>query len=150
MRIYLPATIGDLRSAEGLSPRGAHALTGALREVLGGADDEAGEFQAMLTAADACVDLLRERPAEPPVRVVVAADIDGVGHDRAGGPSAVHAPAVPWARVVSFHVDDPDDAAAHGLVRRAADGDAEARAGVEELDLLWFDVTERDLLTNRW
>lgn len=151
MRIYVPATIGDLRDPAGLGPRGAHALTGALRAALAGEDDEAGEFQALLAAAAASVDLLAERPDEPALRVVVAADVDGVQPDpRAAQPSAVRAPQVPWDAVVSFHVDDPDDPAAHDLVRRAARGEAGARDAAEDLDLLWYDVTERPVLTARW
>lgn len=160
MRIYLPATTLDLAQEVGLSARMAHARTPALAELLGDADVEQGEFHALVAAAADSLELLRHRPATTspptgrggppegpphPLRVVVAADVDDVSPD-GQEPSAVRVGPVPWARVVSLHVDDPDDGHGRELLRRAIAGDAEAVAAVADMDLLWYDVSEREHL----
>ncbi|MGC0143235.1 DUF6912 family protein [Pseudactinotalea sp. Z1732] len=154
MRVYLPATLADLAGTEGLPPRRGHALTPALAAALGTAggdsdDAEAGEFQALVAAAADSLAMLRDRGHEPPVRVVVAADIDDVEVPQGDPePSAVFAPAVPWRAVVSFHIDDRTDLAGAAQLRGAIAGQAGAEEAVAELDLLWYDVSERaDLLT---
>ena len=77
----------------------------------------------------------------------MAADVADAGLVAGAEPSsAVQAPPVPWARVVSLHVDDPDDDDGRELLRRAVAGDAAAAAAVAELHLLWYDVTEREQL----
>ena len=53
---------------------------------------------------------------------------------------------MPWSAVVSFHVDDPADGDAAAVVSAAVGGDEEAIEKAGELDLLWFDVSERDEL----
>lgn len=149
MRVYLPATLADLAGTEGLPPRRGHALTPALAAALGIAagdrdDAEAGEFQALVAAAGDSLAMLRARSDGPPVRVVVAADIDDVEIPQGDPvPSAVLVPAVPWRTVVSFHVDDRTDGDGTDRLRAAIAGQAGAEDAVAELDLLWYDVSER-------
>ena len=63
-------------------------------------------------------------PAAPRRRVVLAVDLDGPAPARAGGlPSAVAPPAViPWARVVSLHVDEPEAEADVAAAAESKDG----------------------------
>ncbi|MBK5249818.1 MAG: hypothetical protein JJE50_10400 [Actinomycetales bacterium] len=144
MRIYLPATLRDLSAPDGVGARRAHALTDALRSALDDEDSEAGELAALLVAADASVRLIGSEGA-PPRRLVIAADVaEGVVAATDGPPSAVEAPDVPWSAVVSFHVDDADDPEVADAVAGAAAGDPEAFELAAELDLLWYDVSERE------
>ena len=160
MRIYLPATTIDLADDAGLSGRRAHACTQAVAAAH--TDLEEGEFHALLAAAAGSLELVGRgsagsrhavgiddspRSTLHPLRVVVAADVDDAGIVAGGEPpSAVQAPPVNWSQVASFHVDDPDDDDGRELLRRAVAGDAGAAAGVAQLDLLWYDVTEREHL----
>lgn len=142
MRIYLPATLLDLTDPEGLSARPGHIVTAGLQRQWGAADQEEAEHAALLVAARDSMALL-DRAGAPPRRVVVAADIDPLPAP-AGEHAPVPAPAVPWRRVASFHVDDGDDPVAGRTIRQAlATGEMEP---VAELDLLWYDATERELL----
>lgn len=56
----------------------------------------------------------------------------------------VRVPAVAWSQVVSFHVDSDDGVRA--LVSAARRGEQPAQTQVADLDLLWYDVTERAVL----
>lgn len=143
MRIYLPATAADL-SAERIAARPAHAVTRALRSSRSGEPEEDLELSAFLAAADASLALLTADDA--PVRLVIAADV-GAAEALAGEDiTQVSAPEVPWSAVVSFHVDDPADGEAAAVVSSAVGGDEEAIQQAGELDLLWFDVSERNQL----
>jgi len=154
VRIYLPSTISGLRSAlrEGRVPvlsGVAFAVTGSLRAEYPGWSDEELEYLAMLDASRASLRLLGAGGGEPPLRVVLAADVDDSlvtarpEADRAvvavsGGP-------LPWRRVASVHLDGADAASA---VRAAAtvidaadlgDDDAEFTLGsAEDFDLAWY------------
>jgi len=143
MRIYLPARAADL-AADSISARPAHAVTPALRSAHPGEDEEDLEVPAFLAAAD--TSLAELTAADAPVRVVIAADVDTAEPTQGEDPTEVRAPEVPWSAVVSIHVDDPDDGEAAALVRAAVGGDEEAGEAASELDLLWFDITERALL----
>lgn len=144
MRIYLPASAADLAAESGISARPAHAVTPALRSANPGESEEDLEVPAFLAAADASLALLTD--ADVPVRVVVAADVPTASPTLGEYLTEVSAPDVPWSAVVSIHVDDPDDGEAADLVRAAVGGDAEATEAADELDLLWFDVSERPQL----
>lgn len=51
-----------------------------------------------------------------------------------------------WSQVVvSFHADEDDDSV-RALVSAARRGEQPAQAQVADLDLLWYDVTERAVL----
>ncbi|WP_156251930.1 DUF6912 family protein [Pseudactinotalea terrae] len=143
MRIYLPATAADL-SAELLAARPAHAVTPALRSSNPTESEEDLEVPAFLAAADASLALLTG--ADVPVRLVIAADVGAAEAIPGEDITQVSAPQVPWSAVVSFHVDDPADGEAAALVSAAVGGDEEAIEKAGELDLLWFDVSERDEL----
>ncbi len=153
MRIYLSATMADLARPEGLTPRIAHTRTPELVAALGEQDVEAGEWAALIAAGQDAARLLTTQPntgAHPTVRrIVVAADVPDVrpAPDEAA-PSAVSAPEVPWNLVVSLHVDDDDPATQQVLTQSVAalDSDEAAAQAIADLDLLWFDVTERELV----
>ena len=144
MRVYLPATLTDLSAAHGLSARTGRAVTEHLRAALGEQDDEeTAEFGALVLAAADSLDLLAA--ADAPRRVVVAAEVSPATVRPTAAdeePGQVQVPAVGWDRVVSFHVDEPTPAVTQ-LVQNARTGQDGARQRVEELDLLWYDATER-------
>lgn len=119
-------------------------MTPALRAAGPGESEEDLEVPAFLAAADAS--LARLTGADVPARVVIAADVPSAEPTRGEDLTEVSAPAVPWSAVVSFHVDDPEDGDAAALVRVAVGGDEEASAQASELDLLWFDVSEKEQL----
>lgn len=172
MRIYLPATTTDVLAAE-IIPRWAHALTDGLRAVLPEEDDEGCEASAVLAAADDSLLRLRAEQAaaggstdraregnggsdaEPvPRRVVIVAEVPAsivrvpetasewrAGDDRL--PSAVEVTEpVAWRDAVAVQVDE----AAAGDVVRAAIADDAAIEAAAELELMWFDAGERDIL----
>lgn len=141
MRIYLPATAADIADDTGLSARTAHAVTAALRAANPRDSEEDLEVAAFLAAADASLDRLTA--TDLPVRMVVSADVPTAvpaGRDHL---TEVTAPDVPWDAVVSVHVDDWSDATTTDLVSAAVGGDEAAVDSASELDLLWYDVTER-------
>lgn len=159
MRIYVPATLDELHDEQfGAGGRIVHAVTDGLRETLNSDaaepyGDEELEYAAFLAAADTSLDLLAGAPDPIPRRLVIAADVpnDAVGPARAGMPGADLPSAVelrhPLSEIemVSFHVDEDTDAVRE-LVAQAIAGDEQARNRADELDLLWFDVTEREVL----
>ena len=145
VRIYLPATLLDVDAAasrEVVTPRRAHAVTPALRELFPEEDDEGLEYAAQLAAADDSLELLGSAADAPRLRVVLSADVDAAAvivlDDEI--PSAVEVTTpVPWPAVVCAHVDEP---AAAGDVTAALTGDEEAVERLDERDLLWYDATE--------
>lgn len=159
MRIYVPATLQELHDEQfGAGGRIVHAVTPQLREVLesGGEeyDEEDLEFSAFLAAADTSLDLLAGASDAIPRRLVIAADVpdDAVGQARAGLPGADLPSALDLRHplseieIVSYHVDE-DTEEARALVAAALRGEEGARERADELDLLWYDVTERAELT---
>jgi hypothetical protein len=145
VRLYLPATLDELTSAtDVLSPRGGHALTPALAATVPDEDEEGLELIAQLAAADDSLALLAAQPAAPRLRVVVAADLPGsaVGgpRDDQGPPSAVQSlVGVRVSEIACLLVDEP---AASGDVVGALAGSPTARDGLDQRDLLWYDVSE--------
>ncbi|UFU07606.1 DUF6912 family protein [Ruania halotolerans] len=150
MRVYLPATVAELAEPSGLPARTGRAVTAALRTALGAdADEEMAEYAALILAAEDSLANLTESDAMR--RLVVAADVpdsavrDAAGREAGAELARVHVPEVPFADVVSFHVDAAD---AHtlALVARALSGDEQAVAEIGAEDLLWYDVSEREVL----
>lgn len=152
MRIYIPVTLTTLRAAvaqQTVTPQGGtvFAVTDDLRREYAEADDEELEYLAMSDAARACLRLLSiAGDDEPPLRVVIAADVPTVvptPHlDRA---AAKLEGAVPWKQVASVHLDGAEAAeavrAAMAVVDEADLGDVEAEFAVgsaEDLDLAWY------------
>src|SRR5699024_6002368 len=102
---------------------------------------DTGEYAALVLAAEDSLHRLGEQ--DPARRVVAAADVPD-GQVRAGEQVArVSVPAVAWSQVVSFHADEAD-AGVRGVVSAARRGEQRAQAQVGALDLLWYDVTERE------
>ena len=126
-RIYVPLLVDELAdvAASGQLPaRPGYGVTDHLRAGDPAADEEDLEFEAMCEALDAARSLGGGR------RIVVAADAapredDGDGARLAG--SGV----VALTDVVSFHVEEHEGAAGTGYD-----------------DLLWYDVTELELLVS--
>ncbi|MEV0667036.1 DUF6912 family protein [Actinomadura luteofluorescens] len=163
MRVYLPSTLTLLAGVHaareiGPAPLAAHAVTPALREWYAGGDQEELEYAAMSAAARASLRLLAADPSVPRRRVVLAAEVpdDQVSWERGdaalgnGDRALVRLAApVPWKRIASGHVDDPDaapdvDAAAEALAAADA-GDEDARFtvdGAEGHELLWYATQE--------
>lgn len=165
MRVYAPATTADLvvlATGGAWTPAAdGYAVTPALRGWVvadGPADEEELELAALSEAARASLRLLAPPSASPggARRVVVALDlpaeavvVDDEGSDDPPGRVRLTGEAVPAARVVAVHVDEPGAvravAAAAAAVRAADAEDAEAEAVVATLDdhdLLWYDPTE--------
>lgn len=156
MRIYIPvllSTLRDVVQSKSVTPRGGvvFAVTADLRAEYPEADDEELEYLAMSDAATACLRLLAAAgPTEPPLRVVIAAEVAGVvpasDRDRA---AATVSGAVPWSRIAAVHLDDR---AAAEVVRAAAavvdqadlgDDDAEFAVGsAQDIDLSWYAPSE--------
>jgi hypothetical protein len=156
MRVYVPLTFGQLRTALAVGelpgPRLAFAVTPALREWYASGDTEELEYAAMTDAAGESLRLLSADPDAPARRVVVAADVaDGLVRltpDRHPAALVVSAD-VPLADFASVHVDDPEVAAdvtvAASAVAAADAGDPDAAfvvAGVEDHELQWYGVQE--------
>ena len=156
MRIYIPVLLSTLRQAlreKSVTPRGGvvFAVTAELRTEYPDADDEELEYLAMSDAATACLRLLAAAgPQEPPLRVVIAADVaeatSASDRDRA---AATVSGAVPWSQIASVHLDDR---AAADVVRAAAavvdqadlgDDDAEFTVGsAQDIELAWYAPSE--------
>ena len=144
MRVYLPITLTELTDPGGASARQARAVTPTLLAALGAdADTETAEYAALVLAAEDSLHRLGEQ--DPARRLVAAAEIPqaevGLGEEVA----RVSVPAVSWSHVVSFHVDEADDGVRE-LVSAARRGEQRAQERVADLDLLWYDVTEREVL----
>lgn len=166
-RVYLPTTPLRLRAALGEGALGsgallARAVTGAARAADPSGDEEQWEFAALGAAAQESLVLLSS--ADPPLRVVVAADVPELSW-RAGSrpdehdPTAVTVPGpVPVAAWVAVHADD---SGAHADVAAARDalaspGSSTPEAGDEILerclahDLGWYGVQELPTLVAAW
>lgn len=146
MRIYVPSTLAELGSRQGLAPRLVHAVTSALRAALPDEDEEGLEFAAQLLAADDSLERLEGADA-PRRRVVVAADVPEAVVEAVDDP---HAPSVvrlttpvSWEDVACAHVDEP---AATDDVAAALAGDEAAAERLADRDLLWYDVSELERL----
>jgi hypothetical protein len=159
VRVYLPATLADLRvlldsGQLGEPPLPAYAVTAGLREWYAEGDDEELEYAAMSLAARASVRLLDRVLAEdasaPARRVVVVAEVPAAEPVPQVDRAAVRVTApVPLRQVAAVHVDDPaaeDDvrAAAESVV--AADlGSDDAVFALEQADgheLQWYATQE--------
>ncbi|QJC21328.1 DUF6912 family protein [Arcanobacterium buesumense] len=144
MRIYIPLTLSDLRE-NSISMRRVHAVTPALRSEVPNEDDEGYEYIATLAAADDSLRLLQRMPGEKLSRVVAVAVVS----DNALQP--VTDPELPtevdlnaevlWHEVESFHVDAPGS---EDLVKQAIAGDEDAFIATGDIELLWFDISERE------
>lgn len=174
MRVYVPATMKDLR-AESLSVRPIHYVSPLLREREGDEDEEVLEAYAFYAAADSALlrlargvehdvlvaDTTRSANGsaesgkgepDPLLRIVVSAEL-APSFVAAVSEAALH-PSVgvltqpcPWDAVVAIHCDEPTVAP---LVEQALQGAEEAVAALAEADLLWYDASERALLLDEF
>jgi hypothetical protein len=155
------ATLADAVVAARLEAgHAAHAVTPAIREWYVEGDVEELEYAAMTDAAQASLRLLAAELDTPERyanrRVVISADVDPEAiavHQDEHFRSAVRLTReIPFARVVSVHVDAEDDRAVRAAVADAVlslpaadNGDDDARFVLDEAEsheLLWYDVTE--------
>lgn len=162
MRVYLPATIGMLRTllADGeLFPRSgtAFALTPALRESYVSGSDEELEYAALLDAARASLRLLASANPEVkelPRRVVVSADVEHATLRPDLDHAVVRlAKALSLDEIAAIHVDTGE---AESAVLAAADvvdaadlgdPDAEFTLGeAEDHELAWYAPQELPFL----
>lgn len=158
MRIYLPSTLPALREAVRaghIGPATAHAVTPALREWYADGDLEELEYAAMAEAARASLRLLGADPDASRRRVVLAVEVADDAVARPAGDTASRrgsielVATIPFTKVVSAHVDDPDaleDVAAAVVALPAADeGDEDAQftvGGAEGHELMWYAAQE--------
>lgn len=150
MRIYIPATFADLELEE-ITPRAVHCVTEGLLALSIDDDPEVLDEVAMNAAADNSLLMLGSLVDEEKVwsRCVLVADVpqSWLGEGEGSTELPTHRlllRSVPWKKVASIHVDDPEISP---LVERAAGGDDEAfNLLVEEEDLMWFDAMERGYL----
>ncbi|WP_067824770.1 DUF6912 family protein [Actinomadura kijaniata] len=162
MRVYLPATLpllAEIHTARriGPAPLTGYAVTPALREWYAEGDQEELEYAAMTAAARASLRLLAPEldrgPGAPARRVVLAVevpdqDVETVYGDEERARVRLTAE-VPWKKVASGHVDDPDaeaDVRAAVAALAAADaGDEDAAFtvdGAEGHELMWYATQE--------
>lgn len=113
VRVYVPltsSTLADLvEHGRLVGPLAAHAVTDALRAAWPGADEDDGEFAAMLAAGEESWSL--RAAGDRPRRYVVAADVAAVtdAPDADAAPTAVRVEGdVVMKRVASAHVDTRD------------------------------------------
>jgi hypothetical protein len=158
MRVYLPATlpaVAALLLSEQISqpPVRGYAVTPALREWYSSGDMEELEYIALLHAARASLRLLRDDSQAPRRRVVLAAELPEeqiVGNAGFDEPALVEIKiAVPLAKIVSGHIDDPaaaaEIAAAAAALPAADAGDDDAKFAVDSAEgheLLWYATQE--------
>lgn len=170
MRVYLPSTLPALaralRGGEiGPVPVRAYAVTPALREWYVEGDLEELEYAALTAAARASLRLIADAADAadagdvPPRRVVLAAEVPDVVVTKQPGDAVLDAGAdramvwltapVPFAKVVSGHVDDPgavaDVRAAVAALPAADAGDEDAEFSVgaaEGHELMWYATQE--------
>jgi hypothetical protein len=161
MRVYLPTTFAGLRGLRaageiGPAPLHGHAVTAALRESYATGDTEDLEYVAQLAASSDSISLLREDPAVPRRRVVLAADVpdESVRSAQGGDESSITLSlAVPLSAVQAILVDDPDVST---VIERAADSWLDAQTGDDDAlfdldeayaqDLMWYARQELDEL----
>jgi hypothetical protein len=161
MRVDLPSTLPLLAGVHaareiGPAPLAAHAVTPALREWYASGDLEELEYAAMSAAARASLRLLATDPSAPRRRVVLAAEMPDTvitwsNTDLGNGDRALVelSTTIPWKKIASGHVDDPDAApditAAVEALPAADAGDDDARFtvdGAEDHELLWYATQE--------
>ncbi|WP_216379148.1 DUF6912 family protein [Arcanobacterium phocae] len=146
MRIYIPMIFSELL-ADHVSPRRVHAVTSALRASVPHEDNESYEYIATLAAADDSLRLLNNYPDERRRRIVAVAEVpDGslLPASKPDLPTEIDLDVqVFWKNVESFHIDAPGS---EELVQRAIEGDEDAFLATGDIELLWFDISERNRL----
>ncbi|MFY1654331.1 DUF6912 family protein [Solwaraspora sp. WMMB762] len=160
LRVYVPATLpalAGLRDTGQLAADVAHTVTPALREWYVEGDEEELEYVAFTRAAQESLRHLRDDPAAPRRRVVIAVDLPADALKRSvaelGSSTVTLAGPIAFASVAAVHVDGDeavdDVSAAVAAVSQAATGDPDAQFvvdGAEDHELEWYDVSELETL----
>lgn len=144
MRVYIPGNVADLETyTSGMwEPSTGFGVTPLLLEI--SAHDDPEELAEQARDAAAADSLLTAKSARRLVMVVdyPRADVTPAPEDH---PAAVHLTGrVMDDAIVCAFVDEE---AATKDARAAIKGDADARERLAQRELLWYDVTELDLIT---
>lgn len=142
MRVYIPATVSDLRY-DYISKRLAFAVTDSLRaDLLDENDIEVLEDYAMLQASLLSLKLIK--PDELSLRMVVSADINNTTDLGAKGLVELNEDVL-WSDIACIHIDDFEDMDSISALKTLFDQDPQqAFIALNELSLLWFDKSEKD------
>lgn len=148
MRIYVPLVLSELALHE-IPARTVHAVTPGLRSHVPNEDDEGYELIAAMAASDDSLRMIATAPRELRRRCFVAADLSENMLHEPEHPTLpterVLADPLPWKKVVSIHIDEPGS---EELVERALGDDEKAFEETGDIDVMWYDVTERSALIN--
>ncbi len=153
MRIYIPLEPAELTSPV-ITARVVHSATAELAKTCPQYDQEELEVVASLAAADDALRLLAKQTAPQVLRRIVAvAEVPNTflclpAKDKNLLPTALLLQTeVSWGQVESFLLDEPG---AESVVATAITGDEDAFIATEDIELLWYDVSERLLIANSW
>lgn len=142
MYVFLPSTVPALAALLDEGRLEGTPLTAFTADAGPDGDSEEAEYAAMYAAAEASLRMLAADPAAPRRRVVLAAEMPdrAIEHEARHGADVAQVllqGAVPYKRLKSVHVDDPD--VAEDIAEAAADPDSDA---AEDHELMWFAVQE--------
>lgn len=152
MRVYVPIIVSELGQSA-IAPRMVHAVTPDLQRAVPGEDEESYEMIATLAAADDSLRLIQEAGSDVRVRALVVADVRGSGLEIPKAspdllPTSIRMlEPLAWDRVESIHIDEEGS---EDIVDRAIDGDEKAFLDSGDIELMWFDVTEREQLAEQF
>lgn len=153
MRLYLPATINDLRLINSgeldLSKAPAHGATQKFigeYEAEGITDMEEVEFGAFLNAVDDSLMLIANDPSVAWRRLVISVDVPDAAvttttaqdQELASSAVVVNA-ALPQVKVACFHIDEVEAAQD---IQAVFEGNEDAIVALSDRDLLWYDISE--------
>lgn len=145
MRIYIPLTLADL-SSEPISARPIHAVTAGLAQHFPNEDQEGLEMVATLAAADDSLRFMDTQTRNFQRIVAVAEVADTCLVTPPSGDDVLVTQrnligVVVWDRVEAILVDEPGSEA---IIQQAIAGDEEAFMACGDIELMWYDVIERD------
>lgn len=144
MRIYVPIVTSELGMSD-ISERIVHAVTPELEQAVPNEDAEGYEMIATLAAADDSLRLIDAGGHNERRRALVVADVAPsmleVVPDPDTLPTARRLTSrLAWTDVESIHIDE--EGSEH-VVERALAGDEDAFLESGDIELMWFDITER-------
>ncbi|MCI5826133.1 MAG: hypothetical protein MR006_05665 [Arcanobacterium sp.] len=152
MRIYIPVNLADMTATD-ISARRVHGVTPAAQEAFPESDREGLEMLATLYAADEALLMLRvsaeqnaalDRADFSQLRRIVAVGevpdtwVEVVPSEVPTALALHHT--VPWSKIESIHIDE---AGSEELVLQAIRGNRAAFEATGDIELLWYDVSER-------
>ena len=148
MRIFVPLNISDLAN-EIISPRLVHGVNQNLVDIYPNVDTEGLEYVATLAAADDSLRMLNSAGVMGLRRIVGVGEAPNSSLVLPASGEDILATGIylkenfEIKRLESFLVDEPGS---EKLVEKAVNGDEEAFLKTEEIELLWYDAIERNLL----